>query len=560
MRGTLKVRIRMKASDNLPTGFERMPPASSPTSEEGFASSLTRKSEKLGAARLQAMVGTKLDGRYTIESVLGEGGMGVVYLARHSVIDKQVAIKALRSDLVQDQEIMTRFMNEAQAASRIGSDHIIDISDFGTLPGGGAYFVMEYLKGQGLADVIESAVRLPHRRALHIVKQVAEGLGAAHEAGIVHRDLKPDNIMLIERGHDPDFVKVLDFGIAKVNTAPSTLTRAGSVFGTPQYMSPEQAAGLPVDHRADVYSLGIILYEMLKGEPPFYDDNVMNTLSHQMFRPPPPLRTDETSDIPEALEAIVKKCLAKKADTRYASMRELNADIAAFELGEEPAAAGELARDKHRFSDAPQSFPSAPRSIAVTARTLPRIAQRKYTAWGIGAGVLFSGILAGGIAMITAKSAESKGSSEQAFPLPLTSPPLAAAPVAPLTKRVRLHFEPKSAAITMDDRKTVIPTEGQGIATLEVQEGASFTVFVNASGYKEASVLVQSLNEDVTVPSLEKLKPPAVAPPAGQRSAPLATAEKLMPEALPKCPDGRWASKEGRCCKSKALFGKCQEL
>jgi eukaryotic-like serine/threonine-protein kinase len=541
MHGTLEARVCMTASNDLPTGFERMAPSSSSEDAPGFASSLTRKSEKLAAARLQAMVGTKLDGRYTIEAVLGEGGMGVVYLARHTVIDKQVAIKALRSDLVQDQEIMTRFMNEAQAASRIGSDHIIDISDFGTLPGGGAYFVMEYLKGQGLSDAIESAVRLPHRRALHIAKQVAEGLGAAHEAGIVHRDLKPDNIMLIERGHDPDFVKVLDFGIAKVNTAPSTLTRAGSVFGTPQYMSPEQAAGLPVDHRADVYSLGIILYEMLKGEPPFYDDNVMNTLSHQMFRPPPPLRTEGASDIPEALEAIVKKCLAKKADTRYASMRHLIADISAFELGEEPDAAGELARDKHRFSDAPQSFPSAPRNVAITARTLPRIAQRKYTAWGIGAGVLFSGITVGGITLMNAKSADAVRSDQA------------------IQARVKLHFEPKSAAVTMDDHKTVVPTEGQGIATLEVQEGASFTVYVSAAGHKEASVLVQSLNEDVVVPPLEKIKTAAM-PVGSKNTSASATSEKLMPVALPKCPDDRWASKEGRCCKSKALFGKCQEL
>jgi eukaryotic-like serine/threonine-protein kinase len=550
----------MKASDNLPTGFERMSPAPSTTSEEGFASSLTRKSEKLGAARLQAMVGTKLDGRYTIEAVLGEGGMGVVYLGRHNVIDKLVAIKALRSDLVQDQEIMTRFMNEAQAASRIGSDHIIDISDFGTLPGGGAYFVMEYLKGQGLSDVIESAVRLPHRRALHIAKQVAEGLGAAHEAGIVHRDLKPDNIMLIERGHDPDFVKVLDFGIAKVNTAPSTLTRAGSVFGTPQYMSPEQAAGLPVDHRADIYSVGIILYEMLKGEPPFYDDNVMNILSHQMFRPPPPLRTSDTSDIPEALEAIVKKCLAKKVDTRYASMRDLIADIVAFELGEEPAAAGELARDKHRFSDAPQGFPSAPRSIAVTARTLPRIAQRKYTAWGIGAGVLFSGILAAGVALITSTSASSTGSAGQSVQAAVAVAPEMAAPaIVSHTKRVKLHFEPKSAQVTMDDRQTVVPTEGQGLATLEVQEGASFTVYVNAVGFKEASVRVQSFNDEITIPPLEKLKPPSTIPAlgTGAKTAPPAAATE---KPSPKCPDGHWASKESRCCNRFALFGKCQEL
>jgi hypothetical protein len=173
--------------------------------------------------------------------------------------------------------------------------------------------------------------------------------------------------------------------------------------------------------------------------------------------------------------------------------------------------------------------------------------------------VLFSGITVGGITLINAKSAEAVR-SDQTLQAPIVvASPIASPAALPQTKRVKLHFEPKSAAVTMDDHKTVIPTEGQGIATLEVQEGASFTVYVSAAGHKEASVLVQSLNADVVVPPLEKIK--AAAMPVGSKNTSAsATSEKLMPVALPKCPDDRWASKEGRCCKSKALFGKCQEL
>ena len=198
------------------------------------------------SSRLEQLVGCVIDNRYKIEAVLGEGGMGVVYRCRHRIIDKKVAMKVLRADLARDIEVTERFLLEAKAASAIGDENIIDISDFGLLPDGSTYFVMEYLDGQPLSKVLQGNQPVPLPRLLHIARQLSQGLAAAHDAGIVHRDLKPDNIFLITRGADKDFVKILDFGIAKVSTsAQGQITVAGSVFGTPHYMSPEQAAGAP---------------------------------------------------------------------------------------------------------------------------------------------------------------------------------------------------------------------------------------------------------------------------------------------------------------------------
>ncbi len=212
-------------------------------------------------------------GNYTITAKLGEGGMGVVYLAEHPVIGRKVAMKAIHPELSRNPEVVSRFVTEAKAVNQIGNEHIVDIHDFGTTPDGDFYFIMEFLQGEALSDRIKREAPLDPARALDIAAQVADALAASHAHGIIHRDLKPENIFLIHKGNTNDFVKVLDFGLAKLTSGDDKVshkTRTGSVMGTPYYMSPEQCEGRPnIDHRADVYSLGVILFEMMTRQVPF---------------------------------------------------------------------------------------------------------------------------------------------------------------------------------------------------------------------------------------------------------------------------------------------------
>ncbi len=284
------------------------------------------------------LIGTVLDGRYQIESVLGEGGMGIVYRAVHTTLGKQLAIKVLRPEVSKKEEILARFKQEARSASAVGNQHIIDISDFGVLPDGSTYFVMEFLGGQSLTQALHDG-KFETARTIHIAKQLCNALGAAHEIGVVHRDLKPDNVQLVPRDGTADFVKVLDFGIAKVGGASSKLTQAGQVFGTPHYMSPEQCAGSAVDDRTDIYALGVMMYEMATGQVPFDADNLMGILTKHMYENPiPPRDFDPPTEVPPALEAVIMKALAKKAEGRYQNMSEMSADLQAAETGATPRA------------------------------------------------------------------------------------------------------------------------------------------------------------------------------------------------------------------------------
>ena len=311
------------------------------------------------------LVGVTLDGRYYIERKIGEGGMGVVFAARHLVIERPLAIKVLKREVARDSSTIKRFVQEARAASRIGHPNIVDVTDFGTTPDGMTYSVMEYVDGTTLSAALKRSAPLSPERALPIAAQIAQALGAAHDKGIVHRDLKPENVFLVNRDGRRDFVKIVDFGIAKVTAlddagqVPASprpdgprLTRAGAVFGTPEYMAPEQAAGRSdTDNRVDVYALGTILYEMLTGRVPHKSESMVRTLAMQMLDPielPSKIRPDLSFD-PE-LEAVVMRALAKKREQRYPTMRD-------FLAGMNSASKGiDLAQ---------------PVSASVTARALP---------------------------------------------------------------------------------------------------------------------------------------------------------------------------------------------
>ncbi|MCZ7682724.1 MAG: protein kinase [Sandaracinaceae bacterium] len=322
------------------------------------------------------LVGQLVDGRYRVEGVLGAGGMGLVYRARHAVLGKPLALKVLKPEVSRDEEVMARFRREAQAASAVGSPHICDVSDFGSLDDGSTYFVMELLDGPSLTSAMQRDRPLPVARTLRIARQLCEALGAAHARGIVHRDLKPDNVHLVPRGSDPDFVKVLDFGIAKVaGGADKKLTRAGQVFGTPHYMSPEQCSGRDVDHRTDIYALGVMLYEMACGQVPFDADTLMGVLTKHVYEQPvPPHQLAAGAPVPAGLEAVILKCLAKQPADRYASMSALAADLEAVERGVTPGAVAE--RVEHAMTAgapvaAPTPQPIVPAAPERRRSTLP---------------------------------------------------------------------------------------------------------------------------------------------------------------------------------------------
>jgi serine/threonine-protein kinase len=473
-----------------------------------------------------ALIGYTIDNRYKVEAVLGEGGMGVVYRCRHKIIDKKVAMKVLRADLARDHEVTERFLTEAKAASAIGDEHIIDISDFGLLPDGSTYFVMEYLDGQPLSSVLQGNQPVPVQRLLHIALQLAEGLAAAHDAGIVHRDLKPDNIFLINRGGDKDFVKILDFGIAKVSTGTTgQLTRAGSVFGTPHYMSPEQAAGAPVDHRGDVYSFGVILYELACGRVPFDADNFMGILTQHMYKAPVPIRAlvPPPQEIPPGLEAIVLKCLSKRPEQRYSSMRELMSDLQLLKSGLVPEAVSDMMTRSGGFN-VPNDFfkmGGGRMPAPVPATPLGREAHR----WPIVAGFAGVAVAIGLVVAVFAHSSSSPASSSivTAPTETAVAPPPAPSPAETITSLpVAIAVEPIDAEVLRDGSSL-----GTSPVVVEVPAGKIVELLVNRSGYVSQRLVLDGKQPKLMV-RLEHEKPaPGAARPHGQR--PVAAPQSAEP-------------------------------
>ncbi len=265
-------------------------------------------------------------GSYRILSKIGTGGMGAVYLAEHPLIGKKVALKVIHKELANNQEVVKRFFQEAQAVTKIGHEHIVDIHDFAVTPDGDHFYIMEYLEGQTLAAVLGRERTIEIMRALHIGAQIASALAAAHAAGVIHRDLKPDNVMLTKRLGDPDFVKLLDFGLAKMfagGNASPVKTAAGVLLGTPQYMSPEACESRQsIDHRTDIYALGILLFQMMTGLLPFDGETMGEVLVKQVTQLPPAPR-GFNPQIPPSVEQILLRCLMKAPDARFPTMNAL---------------------------------------------------------------------------------------------------------------------------------------------------------------------------------------------------------------------------------------------
>jgi serine/threonine-protein kinase len=279
----------------------------------------------------QLQSGSVLVGRYRLIERIGAGAVGLVWRGVDLRMRNEVAIKVVRPELVANAELAARVEREARLASRLSHDNIVKVSDCGSTPSGAMYIVMEYLQGKTLAEVLQRRGRLPVKRALRIGRQILSALAQAHERGVVHRDLKPENIILIARDDEADIVKLLDFGIAKPtgDGAGPSLTQAGVIFGTPDYMSPEQVSGSAVDARTDLYACAAILHQMLTGHTIFEADDPLDVLKMQLSETPrSPRRVAPDAEIPEHVDRAILRALEKDRDVRFPTARAFQMALA----------------------------------------------------------------------------------------------------------------------------------------------------------------------------------------------------------------------------------------
>jgi serine/threonine-protein kinase len=442
--------------------------------------------EKAGgpAARPDTLLGQTLAGRYLLTRKIGEGGMGAVYEATHVGLDKLVAVKILRDKYLDRPAVAQRLVKEAKLASAIRNEHIIDITDSGATDDGRTFVVMELLEGESLAELLRREGAIPEARAFAIARQVAAALGAAHARGIVHRDVKPENVFLVRDRGGPsaphDFVKVVDFGISTTLTQGrdgedvGRLTSTGMVLGTPFYMSPEQARGdEELDHRIDVYALGVILYECLTGEVPFRGSNYLAIASRVLnHEPPSPRALRPELRISAAAESVVMRAMAKSRDERYPSMEAFAADIERVLAGED--------------IDSPSRPPTPTGETAP-----PAVDERGGRAWLIALALM---LLAGGGALLWAGREGAKkpptAAASTVAVAPVTTPP----PPSPAPPMVLLHLEtdPPGAEVRQGDRVLGIAPKDQLFPRSEVPAHLTF----HLDGYEPGQADVVPLTDD----------------------------------------------------------------
>ncbi len=327
-----------------------------------------------------SLVGTVLQGGYQVTRLLGQGGMGAVYEATQTRLNKRVAIKVMDRSLAANAEALARFQREIQVTAKLAHPNIIQVSDFGTVPTGEPYLVMEFLDGEDLEQRLARVGRLPIETAVAIVKQLASALAVTHAESIVHRDLKPANVFLVKVPGHTDFVKVVDFGISKVLKASvAKLTAAAMVVGTPEYMAPEQAAGKvdQIDHRSDQWSLACIAWHMLVGQQPFFGPDVNTILRQVMEGEPPPLGPKLAALLPAEIDVVLRRALSKRQQDRYPT-------ITAFSRAFEAAAAAR---------------PRAPAPVAPAPSADPPAARRR---WGWLVAIVLAAAVGVGIALFGA--------------------------------------------------------------------------------------------------------------------------------------------------------------
>jgi len=396
-------------------------------------------------------VGLLLNGRYLIVRKLGEGGMGAVYEAKHQLTGRKLAIKCLHQQFLSNREVVERFHREAQAATAVGNEHIIEVTDMGTFDDNSPFIVLEYLDGVEFAKLLEQEAALPISRVVHIVSQVCDALRNAHAQSIVHRDLKPENIYLVKRGQDSDFVKVLDFGISKMKESAeelgSGLTKTGMALGTPYYMSPEQAQGMrDVDHRTDIYAIGVILFQALTGRLPFDADSYPQLMVRILTQPVPSLRTYR-EDIPPALDDLVLRAMAKDRAQRYSTVEDLAVALRAFASLNQAAV---LVSDPV----APSSQGTTPLAWAQTAPSQPTletlvVPKSKMPLYlGVGGGVVALVALVALLSPKTPSAPPEAVGNVMPAPAPVALPTAAAAAPVPVAAPV-VEATPKPTEVTL---------------------------------------------------------------------------------------------------------------
>jgi tRNA A-37 threonylcarbamoyl transferase component Bud32 len=443
-------------------------------------------------AEPEALAGRVLSDRYRLIKQLGVGGMATVYRAEQVTIGKLFAVKVMHAGQLQHPEAAERFLREARAVSKIRHEHVIEVVDFGRAAEG-PYMVMELLEGEDLCARLQRERRLPWPRARKIALDIADALAVAHAAGIVHRDLKPENCFLIERGGDRDFVKVLDFGIAKVRSATldgRALTEAGMVFGTPAYMSPEQAEGLEVDARSDIYALGVVLFEALTGRPPFVADSPMGLLKQHMFdAPPSPRRLAPDAEIPADAEAVVLKALQKDPALRFQTMHELAGAIAAVGSGAAPVQVIAEERAAPSFIGRAMAFADEPPKAPT---------RRRFGLWA-GLAALACVLVLVAIAAQLAPD-RSPPSPPPLAPAPAPAPALALAPEPPqlaATVTIELRITPAARVVDRAGGQILGRSDDPGGLSLP-RDGAPRELLLLADGYEDEP-LVLTPDRDQTI-------------------------------------------------------------
>ncbi len=456
--------------------------------------------------------GDVIHGRYKLLRQLGKGGMGTVYIARHTTLPKTFAVKLLNARYAKRPDIAERFLQEARAVSLIEHDNVVGVIDFGRDDDGSAFLVMEHLRGESVGSVIGREGPLPWPRVQHIMSQLCRALQAAHTAGIVHRDVKPDNVLRIQRPDDPDYIKVLDFGLAKLQVSGGVrLTATGMVLGTPDYMSPEQARGLPSDHRTDIYAAGVMMYELLCKRVPFSATTFAQMRQKHLLEPPQPPSTWQPW-IPAEVDAIVLRALAKDPAHRFASMAEMGAAIESVGSG-----GNVVLLERATLPIVPGTM-LVERSVIDSGRSRTESAlggePRRARRGGLVIGLSCAGVIAAGIAIVFATGLVGEAEPEQST-VAATSPPAAPAPV-PESSDVMLHFETNVPVIVGDVAGRTpfgdVPTRAISLP----RSDEPMRLVLRAEGYRDLHVVVTPDRDQIFSAQLEPQPPPKVAEPVAE--------------------------------------------